>query len=375
MASAMSLAAEANGEEQEVVEREYYKGVRRLCESGITKIPTKYVLPVRPAGHFPQCQQLYYPVAGYRFRSASLVLHSLSRASQEFGFFQVGVKWQKVHAFNYFSEELHGQPSGKGKGLSPQVGKNHGVESNIILSMIDASRRFFELPFDERSKYMRTDMRSPVRCGTSFNQNTEGCHPLSEVIPLRPSSPFDLREAAVNYSEQVKLLYLMLIEAILKIRLMEDDDDRVSNLKEFEDGSQLAVANCYPSCPEACRLTPTMACLLFSSKMKLKASRFSIRTNGSQLNPVLTLLSMLIFSNGRYKSVVHRVVVNSANSRISMASLHSRPFESLISPSPKLINEANTRRCKDTDFAAFLQYISSSQHSSKNYLQSRKLLP
>lgn len=85
---------------------------------------------------------------------------------------------------------------------------------------------------------------------------------------------------------------------------------------------------------------------------------------------------MQIFSNGRYRSVVHRVLVNSRKSRISVASLHSLPFKSTVRPSPKLIDEANPTRYKDTDFASFLQYISNSSHdemNAKTFLQSRKL--
>lgn len=61
------------------------------------------------------------------------------------------------------------------------------------------------------------------------------------------------REAASNYSKQTKFLYQLLIGAILEslgIVNDENNDNDSQNLKEFEDGSQLLVLNCYPSCPE-----------------------------------------------------------------------------------------------------------------------------
>lgn len=81
---------------------------------------------------------------------------------------------------------------------------NHGIERDVILDMIEASRSFFNLSFEERAKYMSADMRAPVRYGTSFNQNIDGvfcwrdflklnCHPLSDVLPFWPSSPLNLR--------------------------------------------------------------------------------------------------------------------------------------------------------------------------------------
>jgi isopenicillin N synthase-like dioxygenase len=85
------------------------------------------------------------------------------------------------------------------------------------------------------------------------------------------------------------------------------------------------------------------------------------------------LILSQIFSNGKYKSVLHRVSVNSMKSRISVASLHSLPFKRMVRPSPKLINEENPRHYKDTDFATFLEYISSCDPKKKNFLESRKL--
>lgn len=70
--------------------------------------------------------------------------------------------------------------------------------------MLDVSRRFFDLPFEERCRYMSSDLHAPVRCGTSFNQNKDrvfcwrdflklSYHPLRLVLPHWPTSPADLR--------------------------------------------------------------------------------------------------------------------------------------------------------------------------------------
>ena len=84
---------------------------------------------------------------------------------------------------------------------------------------------------------------------------------------------------------------------------------------------------------------------------------------------------MQMYSNGRYKSVLHRVRVNSARSRISMASLHSLPPVRVIGPAPELVDdEKNPRRYMDTDFATFIDYLSSAEGKHKSFLQTRRLL-
>lgn len=63
------------------------------------------------------------------------------------------------------------------------------------------------------------------------------------------------RKSAINYSKETKFLYMMLVEAILEslglVETPKNAGEKDSDcLKEFEDGSQLLVVNCYPSCPE-----------------------------------------------------------------------------------------------------------------------------
>lgn len=245
---------------------------------------------------------------------------------------------------------------------------------------------------------MSNDMQAPVRLGTSFNQNKDGifcwrdflklsCHSLtSEILSLWPSSPVDLREATSNYSKQTKFLYQLLIGAILEsLGIVNDENNDSQNLKEFEDGSQLLVFNCYPSCPEpdlTLGMPPHSDYGLLTLLLQDEVKGLQIQHQGKWLTvePIPNSFvvnvgdHLEIFSNGRYKSVLHRVLVNSSKSRISVASLHSLPYSSKIQPSPKLINESNPKLYKDTDFATFLEYISSCEHKSKSFLESRKLV-
>lgn len=78
-----------------------------------------------------------------------------------------------------------------------------------------------------------------------------------------------------------------------------------------------------------------------------------------------------IFSNGKYRSVLHRVVVNPFVPRMSVASLHSFPAGTVVRPAPQLINEANPRRYIDTDYAAFLNHLLTRESKGKNFVESR----
>ncbi|KAI5648530.1 hypothetical protein M9H77_34535 [Catharanthus roseus] len=366
---AMHFEEQISGAEESI----YQKGVKYLCqETGsatIKKVPGKYILPVSDRPNLNPNPTLNLPVIDFAELlgpNRTQVIKSLHKACQEFGFFQV-VK--------------------------------HGIAEEIISEMINASRKFFDLPFSEREKYMSSDMYSPVRYGTSVNQTKDKIfcwrdflkltcsHPLQNLVSSWPSSPLDFRETAANYSKHTKSLYLLLIEAILEsLGLLGSNQSmkETQDLKEFLNESQLMVVNYYPKCPEpdlTLGMAPHSDYGLLTLVLQDEVKGLQIQHQGKWLTVQPIPNSFLvnvgdhleIFSNGRYKSVLHRVVVNSTESRISIASFHSLPFTSMVRPSPKLLNEANPRRYKDTDFTAFLQYISSREPKTKNFLESRKL--
>ncbi|KAL4354817.1 hypothetical protein GQ457_06G009370 [Hibiscus cannabinus] len=354
---------------------EFQKGVKHLFENGVSKLPNKYILPVsdRPNVQTEQPSvaksNLRLPVIDFaelQGPNRSLVLHSLSSACEEYGFFQV---------------------------------VNHGIPVEAIRRMIDVSSRFFGLPYQERAKYMSSDMTSPVRYGTSLNQTKDSvfcwrdflklvCNPLSDVLPRWPSSPMDFREVAASYARETKWLFLRITEAILESLGLWGSSSTAAEdeeiLKQFHEGSQLMVVNCFPPCPEP-ELTLGMPphsdygflTLLLQDEVQGLQIQYKGRWITVEPMPDSFVINvgdhLEIFSNGRYKSVLHRVLVNPTKPRLSVASLHSLPFNCMVGPSPKLIDEENPRRYKETDFATFLEYISSCEPKKKNFLDSRKL--
>ncbi|KAK3406261.1 protein DMR6-LIKE OXYGENASE 2 [Eucalyptus grandis] len=350
--------------------RRYQKGVKQLCADGISRVPNKYVWPVqeRPVNdklNSSKAKLVSLPVIDFaelQGPNRPEALKSLAKACEQYGFFQL---------------------------------VNHSIPSEVISSMVEVSKRFFELPYEERARYMSSNMFAPVRYGTSFNQNKDKvfcwrdflkltCHPLPDVLPHWPSSPTDMRELAVTYAKEAKHLFLKLTEAVLDslaVRLMRDQI-----MSEFEDGSQLMVVNCYPQCPEP-DLTLGMpphsdyGFLTLLLQDQVQGLQIQHKDEWHTVQPIPDALiinvgdHLEIFSNGRYKSVLHRVTVNSTKSRISVASLHSLPSKCTVRPLPELIDdEVSPKRYMDTDFASFLAYISSCEPKKKNFLESRKLI-
>ncbi|KAG2326610.1 hypothetical protein Bca52824_009338 [Brassica carinata] len=353
-----------------VVEEEnkkYQRGVKHLCDNGLTKVPTKYIWPEPDRPIFTKFDKLTKPKQNLKLPiiditellgpNRSHVLQTIAEACENYGFFQV---------------------------------VNHGMEGDVSRNMIEVCKKFFELPYEERSKYMTADMSAPVRCGTSFNQSKDNvfcwrdflklsAHPLPDYLPYWPSSPTDFRSLAAIYAKETKDMFDKMVKAILEsLEIDGDGDDAAEELKA---GSQLVVVNCYPPCPQP-ELTLGMpphsdyGFLTLLLQDDVEGLQIMYRDEWVTVDPIPGSFVVNVgdhLEQRRYKSVLHRVLVNSTKPRISVASLHSFPFTSVVKPSPKLTDEHNPPQYMDTDFDTFLQYISSREPKWKNFLESRKI--
>ncbi|CAL5000526.1 unnamed protein product [Urochloa decumbens] len=362
--------------EEQLLHSRLMKGVRHLSDSGITRLPDSYVLPApdRPldlAGCGGSRVIIKLPVvdlADLRDPSRrAAALGTLDAACREYGFFQA---------------------------------VNHGVDGK---TMLDVAARFFDLPLAERERYMSSDVRAAVRYGTSFNQARDAvlcwrdflklaCNPQlmrdRHVALTWPEEPADLRRVASAYAAASHALFMELMEAALQALLgVVSGAGSSSILGDLATAaSQMMTVNCYPACPQP-ELTLGMPAHsdygLFTLVLQDKVEGLQVMHAGRWLTVqpvpgsfVVNVGDHLeIYSNGLYKSVLHRVRVNSTRPRISVASFHSLPAERVVGPAPELVDEAAGKppRYMDTDFATFLAYLASADGKDKTFLQSRML--
>uniref|UniRef100_A0A0E0LXZ4 Fe2OG dioxygenase domain-containing protein n=1 Tax=Oryza punctata TaxID=4537 RepID=A0A0E0LXZ4_ORYPU len=347
--------------------REYYcrRGVRHLCDTGITRLPGNYVLPAsdRPGqAAAAAVGSVKLPVVDLsRLRIPSeraAVLRTLDAACREYGFFQV---------------------------------VNHGVGGEVVGGMLDVARRFFELPQQERERYMSPDVRAPVRYGTSFNQVKDAvlcwrdflklaCMPLAAVVQSWPTSPADLREVASRYAEANQRVFMEIMEAALEALGVGGG----GVMEDLAAGTQMMTVNCYPECPQpelTLGMPPHSDYGFLTLVLQDEVAGLQVMHAGDWLTVdplpgsfVVNVGDHLeILSNGRYRSVLHRVKVNSRRLRVSVASFHSVAAERVVSPAPELIDDRHPRRYMDTDLATFVAYLASAAGNHKSFLHSRRL--
>ncbi|KAH9316217.1 hypothetical protein KI387_024844, partial [Taxus chinensis] len=307
-----------------------FVGVKHMIDMGLQKLPTNYVLPpserpnATPVAVTPGSRLPVIDISGLGAARHSEVVAAIGKACQDFGFFQV---------------------------------VNHGVPASMIRDMIRVTSEFFELPLPERKKYMSDDMTKPVRYGSSFNQLKDQvlcwrdflklyCHPSQKTVHLWPSNPPDYRRVASAYSDEMRTMAERVMGAIVEsLGLPQKYLDETC-----KDGSQVMVINYYPACPEpelTLGMPPhtdygCMTILLQDSVGGLQVLKDN-QWEGVQPIPNSFIINIgdhfEVMSNGKYKSVLHRAVVNPEKFRVSVATLLSMQLQSNIAPAPELIDD------------------------------------
>ncbi|KAK8688293.1 hypothetical protein V6N13_087065 [Hibiscus sabdariffa] len=209
--------------------------------------------------------------------------------------------------------------------------KNHGVPNEVIDKMMHVSKEFFHLPESERLKNYSDDPMKTTRLSTSFNVRTENvsswrdylrlhCYPLEDYVHEWPTNPPSFREDTGEYCKNTRKLARRLLEAISES--LELKRDYINSAALGKHAQHMAI-NYYPPCPEP-ELTYGLP-------------------GHADPNAITILLQdnvpgLQVLSNDRYKSVLHRAVVNCKEERISIPTFYCPSPGAVMQPAPQLID-------------------------------------
>ncbi|KAL3742808.1 hypothetical protein ACJRO7_018162 [Eucalyptus globulus] len=234
--------------------------------------------------------------------------------------------------------------------------KNHGIPEEKVQAIMNIAREFFQLPESERLKNYSDDPTKSTRLSTSFNLKTEKvsnwrdfsslhCYPLEEYMHEWPTNPPSFRKEVGEYCTRVRELVFKLLEAISESLGLEREYIS-QNLGKH--GQHMAM-NYYPPCPQP-ELTyglpghtdPKLITILLQDDVP----GLQVLRNGKwvAVNPIPNTFivnigdQMQVISNDKYKSVLHRAVVNCNTDRISIPTFYCPSPEDLIRPAQGLID-------------------------------------
>ncbi|KAL3834836.1 hypothetical protein ACJIZ3_009572 [Penstemon smallii] len=336
--------------------------VQSLSESGINAIPQKYIKPLesRPSTIVTD-QNINIPLIDLQgiYGDDNLrekTLSQVSEACREWGFFQV---------------------------------VNHGVDPDLMDRAREVWREFFHQPMEVKQRYANSPKtyegygsRLGVEKGAILDWSD---YYFLHYLPCNlkdfnkwPALPSSLRDIITEYSEQVVRLGGVLLK-ILSINLGLKEDFLQNAFGGNDVGACLRV-NFYPKCPQpdlTLGLSPHsdpggMTFLLPDQHvpgLQVRRGDGWITVKPAPHAFIVNIGDQIqVLSNAIYRSVEHRVIVNSAKERVSLAYFYNPKSDLLIQPAKELVTPDKPALYRPMTFDEYRLYIRTKGPKGKSQL-------
>ncbi|TKY71920.1 Codeine O-demethylase [Spatholobus suberectus] len=338
--------------------------IQELIKKPLTSVPQRYIqkrchepspLPDETFSHALPTINLKKLVHG---EDTELELEKLNSACRDWGFFQL---------------------------------VEHGISPLVLETLKDEVEGFFRLPLEEKMKYKvrpgdvegyGTVIRSEDQKLDWGDRLFMKINPLGMRKPyLFPELPSSLRSILELYIVELQNLAMILVGLLGKALKIDKREWEV-----FEDGIQNLRTTYYPPCPQP---ELVMGLTAHSDASGITILNQMNGVNGLQIKKdgvwipvdvisdafVVNIGDILeIMSNGAYKSVEHRAIVNSEKERISVAMFFLPKFQSKIGPTVSLTNPENPPLFKRIGVEKYVKDYFTRNLDGKSYLEHMKII-
>ncbi|XP_024544746.1 probable 2-oxoglutarate-dependent dioxygenase ANS [Selaginella moellendorffii] len=265
-----------------------FKGVKDLVDHNVLSLPSAYIKPFEKR-HNPQevFEGIDLPCVDLQSKTA---MEDIKFACEEWGFFEL---------------------------------VNHGVPEDVIEDMVKNTHTFFNLSTTEKMKYFSEDVFNPMR------------------------------EVTKNYVKHMQILGKKLLMVMSKALGLHEN-----KLQETYSNEEMIVQlNYYPPCPDpepALGLNPHSDSGGITILWQDQVGGLQIQKEGKWYNVKCNSNALIvnvgdqveIMTNGIFKSVIHRAIVNRNLYRMSMAFFFNPCAQATIAPIQELLDNQNPAQYK-----------------------------
>ncbi|KAF5444021.1 hypothetical protein F2P56_036528 [Juglans regia] len=274
---------------------------------------------------------------------------------------------------------------------------NHGVPADLRRKVAAVAKQFFDGSSEEKRKVKRDEV-NPM--GYYESEHTKNVRDWKEVfdflvhdpsqIPAShepddkelkiltnqwPHFPADFREACEDYAREVEKLAYKLLELIsMSLGL---STNRLNGY--FKDQTSFIRLNHYPPCPfphlalgvghhkDAGGLTVLAQDDVGGLEVRRKSDREWIPVKPTPDAYIINVGDIIqVWSNEKYESVEHRVVVNSSKERFSIPFFFNPANYTMVKPLEELVNEKNPAKYREYNWGKFLATRSRSDFKKRD---------
>ncbi|KAF3339379.1 putative 2-oxoglutarate/Fe(II)-dependent dioxygenase [Carex littledalei] len=261
---------------------------------------------------------------------------------------------------------------------------NHGIKDRLRDEMLEAFKAFFDLTDDEKGSYIRAHVLDPIRTGSGFNSKTDTgkCSRHYVKIFVHPefhsvSKPHNFRNISKEYSESTRAIGLELLKAIWEGLGIEES--QVAKAVKLGSCFQILVGNLYPPYPEpdselgfAPHSDHGFLTLLYQNGVN--GLQIMHKERWIYVKPVPNSIMvntgdhLEIVSNGKYKSVLHRAVLNSEMARMSIVTVIGPSLDAIVEPIADLVNADSPAVFRGLTYRDYLEHQQSNSLVEKGAL-------
>ncbi|KAL5076607.1 hypothetical protein RYX36_015591 [Vicia faba] len=252
---------------------------------------------------------------------------------------------------------------------------DHGISSKLIQNLQDVGQKFFSLPQKEKEVYANDPSIGMFEgYGTKMTKNLEEkvewldyyfhlMSPPSRVnYEMWPKNPSSYREVIEEYNKEILRVTNNILERLSEGLALESNA-----LKSCLGGDEVELEmkiNMYPPCPQpelALGVEPhtDMSALTLLVSNDVPGLQVWQENNWVAVNYLQNALfvhigdQLEVLSNGKYKSVLHRSLVNKERKRMSWVAFVAPPQEVMVGPLPMLVNDQNPPKYSTKAYAEY----------------------
>ncbi|EOA38327.1 hypothetical protein CARUB_v10009827mg [Capsella rubella] len=271
---------------------------------------------------------------------------------------------------------------------------NHGIDPSFLDQTKSGIQDFFNLPMEEKKKFWQQP-NEMEGFGQAFvvseDQKLDWAdlfYHTVQPVELRkphlfPKLPLPFRDTLEKYSAEVQNVAKILIGKMA--RALEIKPEEMEKLFNDVDSIQCMRMNYYPPCPQPDQvigLTPHSDSVGLTVLMQInEVEGLQIKKDGKwvpvkpQPNAFIVNIGdvLEIITNGTYRSIEHRGVVNSEKERLSIATFHNVGMYKEFGPAKSLVERQKVAKFKRLTMKEYNDGLFSRTLDGKAYLDALRI--
>ncbi|PIA49778.1 hypothetical protein AQUCO_01300483v1 [Aquilegia coerulea] len=257
---------------------------------------------------------------------------------------------------------------------------NHGIPEDLLTRLREVGKAFFDQPVEEKEKFAN-DVASGKMAGYGSKLANGASGQLEwedyffhlafpedkRDMSTWPKTPTEYTEVTAEYATQLRSLVTKVL-SLLSLGLGLEEERLEKEVGGMEDLLLQLKINYYPKCPQpelalGVEAHTDVSALTFITHNMVPGLQVYIDekwvTAKCVPNSIIVHIgdTLEILSNGKYKSILHRGLVNKEKVRISWAVFCEPPKEKIVlKPLPELVTESEPALFPPRTFAQHLQH-------------------